>query len=94
MPSSAKPDPKLDAVLKRLREDRGLTQEHVAWHAGIAVTSLANPRGDSGQASVAPRPSIRIRMIRGHGWRGGGMVWGAQGEAARLQGQSADASIR
>ncbi len=37
MPRSANPDPKLAAVLKRLREDRGLSQEHVAWHAARRV---------------------------------------------------------
>jgi transcriptional regulator with XRE-family HTH domain len=35
------PDPVLAAVLKRLREDRDVTQEELAFGAGITVSSLS-----------------------------------------------------
>lgn len=35
------PDPALAAVLRRLREDRGITQEALAFHAGITRGSLS-----------------------------------------------------
>ncbi len=41
MPRAAEPDRALAATLKRLREQKKLTQEHVAYNAGIAVASLA-----------------------------------------------------
>jgi transcriptional regulator with XRE-family HTH domain len=40
VPRAPAPDHALAAVLKRLREERGMTQESVAWHAGIAVATL------------------------------------------------------
>ncbi len=35
------PDPALAALLKRLREDRGITQEQLAFDAGITVSALS-----------------------------------------------------
>jgi DNA-binding XRE family transcriptional regulator len=40
VPRAPNPDPALAAALKRLREDREMTQEAAAWHAGIAVATL------------------------------------------------------
>ncbi|HSZ06767.1 MAG TPA: helix-turn-helix transcriptional regulator [Solirubrobacteraceae bacterium] len=40
MPRAPDPDRALSAVLKRLRDEHGETQESVAWHAGIAVATL------------------------------------------------------
>jgi transcriptional regulator with XRE-family HTH domain len=42
------PDPALGSALRRLREDRGLTREAVAYRAGITTGSLA--RIELGQA--------------------------------------------
>jgi transcriptional regulator with XRE-family HTH domain len=44
-------DPDLAAVLRRLREDRGITQEALAARAGITTGSYA--RVELGQASPA-----------------------------------------
>jgi transcriptional regulator with XRE-family HTH domain len=41
VPRSANPDPALAAVIRRLREDRGLTREALAFHAGMTTGSLA-----------------------------------------------------
>ena len=41
MPRAPQPDPALASVLKRLRQQHEMTQESVAWHAGIAVATLA-----------------------------------------------------
>jgi transcriptional regulator with XRE-family HTH domain len=41
MPRSPQPDQALATVLKRLRDEHEMTQEAVAWHAGIAVATLA-----------------------------------------------------
>jgi transcriptional regulator with XRE-family HTH domain len=59
VPRSAKPDPKLAAVLKRLREDRGLTQEHVAWHASVSVSTLAKIEN----AQTAPHWDSVMRIL-------------------------------
>jgi transcriptional regulator with XRE-family HTH domain len=59
VPRKATPDPNLAAILKRLREDRGLTQEHVAWHAGIAVSSLAKIEN----AQTAPHLDSVMRIL-------------------------------
>jgi transcriptional regulator with XRE-family HTH domain len=59
VPRKATPDPNLAAILKRLREDRGLTQEHVAWHAGIAVSSLAKIEN----AQTAPHWDSVMRIL-------------------------------
>ncbi len=49
MPRSPKPDPALATALRGLREDRGLTRETLAFHAGITTASLA--RIELGQAT-------------------------------------------
>jgi transcriptional regulator with XRE-family HTH domain len=45
------PDPALAAVLKRLREDRGLTQEALAFKSGVSISSLG--RIEMGHTSAA-----------------------------------------
>jgi transcriptional regulator with XRE-family HTH domain len=40
MPRAPEPDKALSAVLKREREQRELTQEHVAYNAGLSVATL------------------------------------------------------
>jgi transcriptional regulator with XRE-family HTH domain len=59
VPRNAKPDPELSAILKRLREDRGLTQEHVAWHASVAVSTLAKIEN----AQTAPHWDSVMRIL-------------------------------
>jgi transcriptional regulator with XRE-family HTH domain len=59
MPRNAKPDPKLSAILKGLREDRGLTQEHVAWHADVSVSTLAKIEN----ARTAPHWDSVMRIL-------------------------------
>lgn len=49
VPRAPKPDPALASVLRRLREDRGLTREALAFHAGLTTGSLA--RIELGQSS-------------------------------------------
>lgn len=51
MPRTAKPDPALAAALRKMREERGLTREEVAFYAGITVGSLA--RVELGQSAPA-----------------------------------------
>ena len=41
MPRAPAPDPALAAAVRRLREDRGLTQEQLAATAGITTGSVA-----------------------------------------------------
>jgi DNA-binding XRE family transcriptional regulator len=41
VPRAVEPDQSLAAVLKRTRREREMSQEAVAWHAGIAVATLA-----------------------------------------------------
>ncbi len=41
MPRSPVPDPALAVALRKFREKRGLTQEALAFHAGITTGSLA-----------------------------------------------------
>jgi transcriptional regulator with XRE-family HTH domain len=41
MPKVAAPDPALAAVLRRLREDRAITQEALAFHAGVTTGSIS-----------------------------------------------------
>jgi transcriptional regulator with XRE-family HTH domain len=41
MPRTAKPDPALAAAIRTMREERGLTREAVAFHAGVTIGSLA-----------------------------------------------------
>ncbi len=40
VPRSPDPDPALAATLKRLREEREITQETLAYHAGLSVGTL------------------------------------------------------
>ncbi len=40
MPRAPDPDPALATVLKRLREERKITQETLAYHAGLSVGTL------------------------------------------------------
>jgi transcriptional regulator with XRE-family HTH domain len=40
VPRAPDPDPALSAVLKRLREERKVTQETLAFHAGLSVGTL------------------------------------------------------
>jgi transcriptional regulator with XRE-family HTH domain len=47
----AKPDAALSACLKRLREDRQLSQEHVAHLAGMSTGALS--RLERGQAAAS-----------------------------------------
>jgi transcriptional regulator with XRE-family HTH domain len=49
VPRAPKPDPALASALRRLREDRGLTREALAFHAGLTTGSLA--RIELGQSS-------------------------------------------
>jgi transcriptional regulator with XRE-family HTH domain len=51
MPRPPAPDPVLAAVLRRLRLERGSTQEALAYRSGITTGSLA--RIELGQASPA-----------------------------------------
>jgi transcriptional regulator with XRE-family HTH domain len=51
MPRHFAPDPTLAAVLRRLRLERGATQEALAYRSGITTGSLA--RIELGQASPA-----------------------------------------
>ncbi len=48
MPRQAASDQTLASVLRRLRAERGITQENVAYNAGITVAALARiERGQS-----------------------------------------------
>jgi transcriptional regulator with XRE-family HTH domain len=51
VPRHLAPDPALAAVLRRLRVERGTTQEALAYRSGITTGSLA--RIELGQASPA-----------------------------------------
>ncbi len=51
VPRQLAPDPSLAAVLRRLRLERGTTQEALAYRSGITTGSLA--RIELGQASPA-----------------------------------------
>ena len=41
VPRAPKPDPALASALRRFREDRSLTREALAFHAGLTTGSLA-----------------------------------------------------
>jgi transcriptional regulator with XRE-family HTH domain len=45
------PDPVLAGVLRRLREDRGLTMEALAFKSGVSISSLG--RIELGRSSAA-----------------------------------------
>jgi transcriptional regulator with XRE-family HTH domain len=59
VPRSPAPDQALATVLKRLREEHPMTQEAVAWHAGIAVATLAKIEN----AQTAPSWDSVCRVI-------------------------------
>ena len=55
------PDQKLAAALKRLREDRDMTQEELAYKAGITISSLSRiERGITSPAWTTVAKLIRI----------------------------------
>jgi transcriptional regulator with XRE-family HTH domain len=60
---SLTPDPALGAVLHRLREERGLTQEGMAFRAGITTGTYA--RIELGQATPAWSTVRRIAEALG-----------------------------
>lgn len=51
VPRSLPPDPALAAALRRLREDRSMAQEALAFRSGISTGAIA--RIELGQASPA-----------------------------------------
>lgn len=57
MPRSPVPDPALAAVIRRLREQRGLTREQLAFGSGITTGSVA--RIELGQ-SVPGWDTVRL----------------------------------
>jgi transcriptional regulator with XRE-family HTH domain len=59
VPRAPDPDRILAAVLKRLREERGVTQETLAYHAGISVGTL----GRIETARTAPSWDSVCRII-------------------------------
>jgi transcriptional regulator with XRE-family HTH domain len=60
VPRHFAPDPALAAVLRRLRVERGATQEALAYRSGITAGSLA--RIELGQASPAWTTVRQIAM--------------------------------
>jgi transcriptional regulator with XRE-family HTH domain len=54
------PDPVFAALLKRTREERGITQEDLAYHSGITVSALS--RIERGLNN--PRLSTVIRIAQ------------------------------
>lgn len=58
MPRSLPPDPALAAALRRLREDRGMAQEALAFRSGISTGAIA--RIELAQASPA---WVTVRLI-------------------------------
>jgi transcriptional regulator with XRE-family HTH domain len=60
VPRHLAPDPALAAVLRRLRLERGATQEALAYRSGITTGSLA--RIELGQASPAWTTVRQIAM--------------------------------
>jgi len=51
MARAPQPDPVLARVLKRLREDRGMTLETLAFKSGVSISSLG--RIEQGHSSAA-----------------------------------------
>jgi transcriptional regulator with XRE-family HTH domain len=51
MPSPLPPDPALASALRRLREERGLAQEALAFKSGVSTGAIA--RIELGQSSPA-----------------------------------------
>jgi len=52
------PDPALAAVLRRLREDRGMTLEALAFKSGVSIGSLG--RIERGRSSAAWSTVVQI----------------------------------
>jgi transcriptional regulator with XRE-family HTH domain len=52
------PDPVLAAVLRRLREDRGMTLEALAFKSGVSIGSLG--RIERGRSSAAWSTVLKI----------------------------------
>ena len=59
VPRAPDPDPALSTVLKRLREERSVTQETLAFHAGLSVGTL----GRIETARTAPSWDSVCRII-------------------------------
>ena len=53
VPRSPEPDRALAAALKRLRKERKMTQEAVAWHAGVAVTATSAAKIENAQTAAS-----------------------------------------
>jgi transcriptional regulator with XRE-family HTH domain len=51
MSRAPSPDPALGAVMRQLRESRGLTQEALAFRSGVSISSLG--RIELGRTSAA-----------------------------------------
>ena len=58
MPPSDTPDPRLADAIRRLREDRGLTQEDVAYRCGLSVSAYARIE----RAAVNPTWTTVVRV--------------------------------
>jgi transcriptional regulator with XRE-family HTH domain len=58
MSRSPAPDPVLSDVLRRLREDRGLTLEALAFKSGVSISSLG--RIELGRTSAARATVVQI----------------------------------
>jgi transcriptional regulator with XRE-family HTH domain len=54
------PDPALAALLKRLREERGITQEQLAFDAGITTSALSRIE----RAQNSPGWTTVLQIIR------------------------------
>jgi transcriptional regulator with XRE-family HTH domain len=77
MPANARPDPSLAAALRRLREDRGLSQEEVAHRAGLHISSFREV--ELGNAD--PMWGTVLRIAAALGVSGGEVVLLAEGIA-------------
>ncbi len=58
VPRSLPPDPALAVALRRLRENRGMSQEALAFRSGVSTGAIA--RIELGQASPA---WVTVRLI-------------------------------
>ncbi|HTA05874.1 MAG TPA: helix-turn-helix transcriptional regulator [Solirubrobacteraceae bacterium] len=60
MARTAQPDPILAEVLRRFRENKGLTREAAAFHSGVTVGSIARIElGESAPAFATVRTIAR-----------------------------------
>lgn len=66
-PRSPAPRRALGGVLRRLRQERGLTLEHVAYHSGITVGSLGRiERGHANPSYLTVRriaDALEVTMV-------------------------------